>query len=66
MTVLGLKPVADKLEVSTSQLRYFLDKDEVVPYRRCDIGGGKHLRIFTNKDLTKIEGWWKERNKKER
>ena len=44
MTVLGLKPVADRLQVSTSKLRYFLSRDGVVPYRKADLGGGKHLR----------------------
>lgn len=64
MSIVGLKPVADLLGISTSRLRYFLDKDGLVPYRRCDIGGNKHLRIFTDKDLEKIEEWWTQRHQK--
>ncbi len=58
MSILGLKPVADQLGITTSRLRYFLDRESVVPYRKCDLGGDKHIRYFTGKDAQTIQNWW--------
>ncbi len=62
MNIVGLKPVADQLGVSTSKLRYFLERESIVPYRRCDLGGDKHIRYFTDGDTESIQEWWTQRH----
>jgi hypothetical protein len=57
-----LKPVADQLGITTSKLRYFLEREAVVPYRKLDLGGDWHVRYFTPEDSAAITQWWKRRN----
>jgi hypothetical protein len=60
MKILSLKTCADYLGISTRKLRYFLAKEEVIPYRQLDLGGGTHVRFFTVEDLQSMKDWWKE------
>mgnify|MGYP000974566617 CR=1 FL=1 len=59
MRILSLKSCAELLGIGTRKLRYFLDKEEVIPYRALDLGGGRHVRWFSTDDLEAIEIWWK-------
>jgi hypothetical protein len=60
MRILSLKTRADAIGVSTKKLRYFLAKEEVIPYRRLDLGGATHVGFFTVEDLRTMTDWWKE------
>ena len=61
MQIVGLKPVADQLGITTSKLRYFLEREAVVPYRKLDLGGQRHVRYFTSEDSAAITQWWEGR-----
>jgi predicted DNA-binding transcriptional regulator AlpA len=61
MTILSLKSCADFLGIGTRKLRYFLDKEKVIPYRALDLGGSRHVRWFSSEDLETISEWWKKR-----
>jgi hypothetical protein len=58
MRILSLKSCADHLGIATRKLRYLLDKNELLAYRALDLGGGKHVRWFSTKDLETLQQWW--------
>jgi DNA-binding transcriptional MerR regulator len=63
MQIVGLKPAADQLGITTSKLRYFLERVAVVPYRKLDLGGRRHVRYFTPDDNAAINQWWETKDK---
>jgi DNA-binding transcriptional MerR regulator len=62
MEILSLNICAEKLGTTVRSLRHYLTKEQIVPYRQLDLGGGNHVRYFTAEDFTTIREWWKDRH----
>ena len=62
MEILSLNICADRLGITVRSLRHYLTKEQIVPYRQLDLGGGSHVRYFTDDDFKKIQDWWNERH----
>jgi DNA-binding transcriptional MerR regulator len=55
--VLSLSSCAERLGTSTRRLRYYLEKEEVIPDRRLNAGKFK-VRFITQEDYQVLENWW--------
>lgn len=55
--VLSLSSCAEKLGTSTRKLRYYLEKEQVIPDRRLYAGKFK-VRFITKEDYQVLEDWW--------
>lgn len=62
MRILSLKVCADSIGTSQRQLRYYLERESIIPYRRLELGGGKHVRWFAVEDLQTMKEWWNKKN----
>jgi DNA-binding transcriptional MerR regulator len=60
MEILSLNTCAELLGVTVRCLRHYLTKDQIVPYRRLELGGSTHVRYFTAEDYRTIQEWWTE------
>lgn len=55
--LISLSSCAEKLGTSTRRLRYFLAKEQVVPYRGVQAGKFR-IRVFLPEDYAIVEQWW--------
>lgn len=55
--IFSLSTCAERLGTSTRRLRYFLEKDPIIPDRRMR-AGRYQIRYFNDEDLKTLTRWW--------
>jgi hypothetical protein len=58
MEILSAYTCAERLGTTVSGLRHFLNREQIVPHRRLQLGGNKHVRYFTAEDFQNVQEWW--------
>lgn len=58
MEILSAYTCAERLGTTVSGLRHFLSREQIVPHRRLQLGGNKHVRYFTAEDFRNVQESW--------